>query len=134
MRTPLLIISAISLISLAGCSSLSGNVIPQKGPDMEHIYDAMGKQNTEQSTVYSTGENDLRTIRKEVNKNAVASQETVTARTERQEFHKLPNPELKMYVVPHVAGQDEVPVPGYSTAFDGYEHNYYALPSEIARG
>jgi conjugative transfer region lipoprotein (TIGR03751 family) len=35
-----------------------------------------------------------------------------------------------MYVFPHFAGKDEVPIPGYYTAFNAYTQEHYALPSE----
>ena len=46
-------------------------------------------------------------------------------------FPKLPNPELVMYVFPHMTSKGR-PVPGYATAFTMYEKNEYALPGEIA--
>lgn len=45
-------------------------------------------------------------------------------------FPQLPNPQVVMYVHPHLNNSDEAPVPGYSTAFSLYEKNYYALPGE----
>lgn len=46
-------------------------------------------------------------------------------------FPKLPNPTLVMYVYPHLAGQHELPVPGYSTAFNMYAKEHYAMPGEV---
>lgn len=46
------------------------------------------------------------------------------------QFHRLPNPDLVMYVFPHLAGTERVPVPGYSTVFPLYERVHYALPGE----
>jgi conjugative transfer region lipoprotein (TIGR03751 family) len=45
-------------------------------------------------------------------------------------FIRLPNPDLIMYVFPHLATDDDVPVPGYSTVFPMYERVIYALPGE----
>jgi conjugative transfer region lipoprotein (TIGR03751 family) len=47
-----------------------------------------------------------------------------------RQFHRLPNPDLVMYVFPHLAGSDPVPVPGYSTVFPFYRRAPYALPGE----
>lgn len=47
-----------------------------------------------------------------------------------RQFHRLPNPDLLMYVFPHLAGSDPVPVPGYSTVFPLYQRVQYALPGE----
>jgi conjugative transfer region lipoprotein (TIGR03751 family) len=44
------------------------------------------------------------------------------------QFPRLPNPDLVMYVYPHLAGT-QAPVPGYSTVFPLYE-SQYALPGE----
>jgi conjugative transfer region lipoprotein (TIGR03751 family) len=45
-------------------------------------------------------------------------------------FVRLPNPDLVMYVFPHLAGDRPVPVPGYSTVFPFYQQVQYALPGE----
>ena len=47
-----------------------------------------------------------------------------------RQFHRLPNPDLVVYVFPHLAGSDPVPVPGYSTVFPLYQRVQYALPGE----
>lgn len=47
-----------------------------------------------------------------------------------RQFHRLPNPDLVMYVFPHMAGTDPVPVPGYSTVFPLYQRVQYAMPGE----
>jgi conjugative transfer region lipoprotein (TIGR03751 family) len=46
------------------------------------------------------------------------------------QFSRLPNPDLVMYVFPHLAGTDPVPVPGYSTVFPLYQRVQYAMPGE----
>lgn len=56
---------------------------------------------------------------------------TRTAQTEiHQQFHRLPNPDLMMYVFPHWAGTESVPVPGYSTVFPLHQRVQYAMPGE----
>lgn len=56
---------------------------------------------------------------------------TRTARNEiDRQFHRLPNPDLVMYVFPHLAGTDPVPVPGYTTVFPFYQRVQYAMPGE----
>lgn len=47
-----------------------------------------------------------------------------------RQFHRLPNPDLVMYVFPHLAGSDPVPVPGYTTVFPLYQRVQYAMPGE----
>ncbi|MFP1742883.1 TIGR03751 family conjugal transfer lipoprotein [Lonsdalea quercina] len=46
-----------------------------------------------------------------------------------QQFPRLPNPDLVMYVVPHLA-DGNAPVPGYSTVFPFYSQVQYAMPGE----
>ncbi|OGA58505.1 MAG: conjugal transfer protein [Burkholderiales bacterium RIFCSPHIGHO2_01_FULL_64_960] len=56
---------------------------------------------------------------------------TRTARNDVQrQFQRLPNPDLSMYVYPHLAGTDPVPVPGYTTVFPLYQRVQYAMPGE----
>ena len=46
-----------------------------------------------------------------------------------QRFPRMPNPDLVMYVFPHLA-RGKYPVPGYFTAFPMYERVEYLLPGE----
>lgn len=46
------------------------------------------------------------------------------------QFHRLPNPDLVMFVFPHLSGTEPVPIPGYSTVFPLYQKVQYALPGE----
>jgi conjugative transfer region lipoprotein (TIGR03751 family) len=50
------------------------------------------------------------------------------------QFQRLPNPDLVMYVFPHLAGTDPVPVPGYTTIFPMYSKVKYAMPGERTEG
>lgn len=125
-------ISKISIILfcflLNGCAS-SGTAIPQGGPTMAEVYaDAMHESNSET----------LNQARAEVPKisvsNSVQNNLSNYTRTSDNEinnlFPQLPNPQVVMYVHPHLNNSDEAPVPGYSTAFSLYEKNLYALPGE----
>lgn len=91
-----------------------GNVVPEKGPTMEQVYDSMDTSDTEQ----------IPRPHQRHSRSTLPINSTGTA------FHKLPNPELQMYVFPHLAGKDEVPIPGYYTAFNAYTQDHYALPNE----
>lgn len=49
-------------------------------------------------------------------------------------FPRLPNPDLTMYVFPHLTKSTEpVPVPGYTTVFPFYSKVQYAQPGERTR-
>ena len=64
---------------------------------------------------------------------AINASYTRTARNEiYTQFHRLPNPDLTMYVFPHLAGSDPAPVPGYTTIFPFYQRQQYAMPGERA--
>lgn len=45
-------------------------------------------------------------------------------------FPRLPNPDLCMYVFPHLS-LEEATIPGYSSCFSMYDKNHYALPGEM---
>lgn len=55
-------------------------------------------------------------------------------RTEAKELHglfpRLPNPDLCMYVFPHLSPENAT-VPGYTSCFSMYDKNQYALPGEM---
>ena len=46
------------------------------------------------------------------------------------QFKRLPNPDLMMYVFPHLTGTDPTPVPGYTTVFPFYSQVHYAMPGD----
>ncbi len=46
-------------------------------------------------------------------------------------FHRLANPEIIFYVYPHLAGKEDVPVPGYTTSIPMFKEVHYAMPGEI---
>jgi len=92
----LFIASLISLLS--ACSTMSGNVVPEKGPTMEEVYDSV---------------------------------EVTSSPVNNNDFYKVPNPELTLYVFPHFAGKDEVPIPGYETVFPAFEQAHYLLRNEV---
>lgn len=89
---------------------MSGNVVPQRGPAMEDVYESI---ETESS----------------IEKQKIEIHDEIP--TAKQDFYKIPNPELKMYVFPHFSGADEIPIPGYETTFSAYDHAHYVLPNEI---
>ena len=62
---------------------------------------------------------------------AVNASYTRTAQNEiYRQFQRLPNPDLTLYVFPHLAGTDPVPIPGYTTVFPLYQRVQYAMPGE----
>ena len=76
----------------------------------------------------------LRSQLTEADVQAVPAEQMRYTRTARNEvyrqFQRLPNPDLVMYVYPHLAGTDPVPIPGYTTVFPLYQRVQYAMPGE----
>jgi conjugative transfer region lipoprotein (TIGR03751 family) len=51
---------------------------------------------------------------------------TETMPTEQlKDFQVLPNPAIPLYVYPHFAGSEQLPIPGYYTVFGLYQRDYY---------
>lgn len=131
MKNPLILIPVLGLISLmaTGCASTKKAVLPQDGPSMKVIYEnhlnemnardpvslrqELGSRNTE------TGDSELYGYTRDAANEIDAI------------FPRIPNPTLVMYVFPHLAGEEAVPVPGYATSFPMYERVEYALPGEV---
>lgn len=119
-------------LMLAGCAGTKDAVLPHDGPSMKAIYDAH---------VASVGTEEVTALRREVAGRPVGHHDVDlagyarTAYTELDTiFPRLPNPTLVMYVFPHLAGVERVPVPGYATTFPLYERVEYALPGEVPSG
>lgn len=116
------IILVISINVLVGCSSVVGNVVPQQGKTMEQVYDGMSSETLAKPNVFNKQKI------KRVSFNTGLKNHTVTAENEfDHEFKKAINPDLKVYIYPHFAGNDNVPVPGYYTVLSAYEHDHYDL-------
>ena len=129
MQNPLILISALGLISLVGCASTKEAVLPQDGPSMKDIY---------QGHIQEMNAQDPLSIRQELGNRPILSGNAALHGYTRDAaneidaiFPRLPNPTLVMYVFPHLAGEESVPVPGYATAFPMYERTEYALPGEV---
>ena len=122
MRTVLirlLPVVSISLLGFLGCSS--SELIPDEGPNTLDVY---------QGHVGSSKQ--PRMFRELIDDRKNLDSYTRNARNELDGlFPKLPNPDLIMYIFPHMTGKNR-PVPGYSTSFKMYEKDEYALPGEIA--
>jgi len=128
---PIVTIAWISLV-LGGCASTKESVLPQDGPSMKAIYDAHFE---------GMGADDPLALRRELGTRPLGDDDAElagysrTAHTELETiFPRLPNPTLVMYVFPHLAGAERVPVPGYATTFTLYERVEYALPGEDPSG
>ncbi len=128
LLTPISVLGLISL-ALAGCASTKEAVLPQDGPAMKEIYDRH---------IHAMGSRDPASMRRELGYRPISAGASALYGYTREAaneidaiFPRLPNPTLVMYVFPHLAGEESVPVPGYATTFPMYERTEYALPGEV---
>ncbi|MEW5288576.1 TIGR03751 family conjugal transfer lipoprotein [Erwinia papayae] len=116
-------------VALAGCSTSKDEMLPPGDSSMLDMW------NDGASVTHTTNESRA-TLRRPVSDGErVISQQTHESYSRTQEneiqqtFPRLPNPDMVMYVFPHLA-EGSTPVPGYSTVFPFYSQVQYALPGE----
>ena len=129
MQAQAQILLLIALISLGGCATSKDTILPSDGPSMKTIY-------TEHFN--DIGIRDTQSMREELKSRPLDTDVADLSGYTRDAFNeldlhfpRLPNPTLVMYVFPHLAGVERVPVPGYATTFPMYRQVEYALPGEV---
>lgn len=125
----------VAVMALAGCATNKEKLLTHGGDTMLDIWNQeTGGGGGRASRELLDARQTLRRPLTEADIQAapgVQARYTRTAQNEiYRQFHRLPNPDLVMYVFPHLAGTDPVPVPGYSTVFPLYQRVQYALPGE----
>lgn len=125
------------VMALAGCATNKEKLLTHGGQTMIDIWTQETDSVTNKRLVSRHLLDARQTLRRPLNETDLEvtrdaqSHYTRTAQNEiYRQFHRLPNPDLVMYVFPHLAGTDPVPVPGYSTVFPLYQRIQYALPGE----
>ncbi len=132
-----LLVLVIAAAALAGCATHKDDLLPHGGRTMQDIW----HQEAGEGGSGQVARRQLLDVRQslrrpltEADVHAAPTVQTSYTRTAANEiqrqFHRLPNPDLVMYVFPHLAGTDPVPVPGYSTVFPLYQRVQYAMPGE----
>ena len=126
---PLRITLLVASINLLGCASTKDSVLPHDGPTMQAIYE---------SHMTALGTQDPLAIRAALGTRPAGDNTEGLAGYSRDAFNeldvtfpRLPNPILVMYVYPHLAADEHVPIPGYATTFPLYSRVEYALPGEV---
>jgi len=125
----MMIFSALAACLLAGCSTSQETLLPvDANTSMMTLWSQRGG-----STQALTEQRSQ--LRRPLNDPAALTREqqgyTRSAAGEIQsQFVRLPDPDMVMYIFPHLAGDDAVPVPGYSTVFPFYTRVQYAMPGE----
>ena len=119
----------LAALWLAGCSTSKEQLLPPGDSTLLDLWQQ--KSGSPQMTAEARAV--LRRDLNDVERNAqpaVAESYSRDANSEiQQQFPRLPNPDLVMYVFPHMT-VGNVPVPGYSTVFPFYSQVQYALPGE----
>ncbi|KWU48833.1 TIGR03751 family conjugal transfer lipoprotein [Pseudomonas palleroniana] len=118
-------------LTISGCTTDKDRLLPHNQQTMLSIWDANAN-----SAKQSLNDSQLLQARSTLHRplNEPAQDLPSYTRTSQNEiysqFKRLPNPDLVMYVFPHLAGSDPVPVPGYSTVLPFYQRVQYAMPGE----
>ena len=123
---PLFVIAVA--LSLTACATSKEDVIPQDGPDMATLYDThqraagaqrnLALQRAGLGRPIARGTGDLHAYTQQ------AANEIDPI------FPLLPNPQMVMFVFPHLSAEG-APVPGYSTTFPMYAIDQHAMPGEV---
>ncbi|MEZ1436325.1 MAG: TIGR03751 family conjugal transfer lipoprotein [Pseudomonas helleri] len=122
---------------LGGCTTDKDELLPHGEANMMDVWQhgtSGGSSGSSNSRMLLDARQELRRPLDEaqvVRQQAGADAFTRTPQNEiYSQFKRLPNPDLVMYVFPHLAGTDPVPVPGYTTVFPMYQRVQYAMPGE----
>jgi conjugative transfer region lipoprotein (TIGR03751 family) len=121
---------AVALLS-TGCATSKEELLPHGDNTMMDVWKqgSTGSSNSASSRQLLDARLGLRRSLEDGRAENVAY--TRTAQNEiYSKFKRLPNPDLVMYVFPHLAGSDPAPIPGYSTVFPLYQRVQYAMPGE----
>ncbi|VFR27493.1 putative lipoprotein [plant metagenome] len=132
---------AAAVAALAGCATSKEELLPHGGRTMQDIWHQHAGDGTGGGGTGQVARRQLLDARQSLRRPlsdadvraapAEQARYTRTAADEvRNQFQRLPNPDLLMYVFPHLAGTDPVPVPGYTTIFPLYQRVQYAMPGE----
>jgi conjugative transfer region lipoprotein (TIGR03751 family) len=114
--------------ALAGCASGSKlSTIPSDGPTMAEIY----RQHMSGTKDRAVPADPRPRVHPGVDAPAPDGRYRHTVSHDiDSRFVRLPNPDLVMYVAPHLSHNGRYPIPGYSTVFPMYESVEYAMPGE----
>ncbi|RJL51858.1 TIGR03751 family conjugal transfer lipoprotein [Pectobacterium carotovorum] len=123
------IASLFVAVTLSGCSTSKVQMLPPGDSTMLELWN--GGASTTQAR--HEGRTTLRRTLTDTDQVNVLREAENYSRTQENEiqqtFPRLPNPDLVMYVYPHLS-KGNTPVPGYSTVFPFYSQVQYALPGE----
>jgi conjugative transfer region lipoprotein (TIGR03751 family) len=122
-----------ALAVFAGCATRKDALLPHGKETMAGLWSEYSRSSLGGGTLVRAREMLRRPLTDGEAKSALSRNASYTRAAENEtnaEFKRLPDPDLVMYVFPHLAGRDPVPVPGYSTVFPFYSRVHYAMPGE----
>ncbi|HCM5830636.1 TIGR03751 family conjugal transfer lipoprotein [Klebsiella pneumoniae] len=128
----------LMVLLLAGCATKKEELLPHGDRTMQDIWQqASGNGGSVGQITHrqlldarQSLRRPLSTTQVQAAPDAQAHYTRTAANEVHSQFQRLPNPDLLMYVFPHLAGTDPVPVPGYTTIFPLYQRVQYAMPGE----
>ncbi|HHO0851927.1 TPA: TIGR03751 family conjugal transfer lipoprotein [Escherichia coli] len=127
MKGYLLVLVALLLV---GCSTSKDEILPPGDGTMLDLWQnkaSSARTTTEARSVLRRGLTDTEMAIRQT----LEESYTRDAQNEIQQlFPRLPNPDMVIYIYPHMAGNEPAPVPGYSSVFSFYSRVQYALPGE----
>lgn len=122
------VIILFSAVTITGCSTSKEKMFPHSSETMNDIYNQKARGGKSQ---YFDNRYTLRRDVDDISQSIEITSHTRTAEREINHlFQRLPNPDLVMYIYPHLTGDGKLPVPGYSTVFSFYGEVQYAMPGE----
>lgn len=131
--TSLLIAISASYV-LTGCATRKEKLLPHGDSTMLDIWNQKSYPQSSNSRALLDAREVLRRPLIEPDaRSARGGYEPYTRTAENEidsQFRRLPNPDLVVYVFPHLAGSHPTPVPGYSTVFALHDQVQYAMPGE----
>jgi conjugative transfer region lipoprotein (TIGR03751 family) len=119
--------------TLLGCATDMETLLPHGPATMREVWDAHSGAGRMSRALVEAREALRRPLTHGEILSGIARSATYTRTAQNEverQFRRLPNPDLVMYVFPHLSGDLTVPVPGYSTVFPLHERIEYALPGE----
>jgi len=132
-----LIAAVVTVALLGGCTTSKDKLLPHGDNTMLDIWQQETGGNASGGQAARQLLDARQTLRRPLgnaNTHSVVAENAAYTRTAANEierhFHRLPNPDLVMYVFPHLSGSENVPVPGYTTVLPLYQRVPYALPGE----
>ena len=123
------VIPMVGALALTACASGSKQAtIPSDGPTMSDVY----RQHREAIGMHGKHSIKERLPLRAPEDNPPSAYVRTAINEIDNRFARVPNPDLVMYVTPHLAAGGRYPVPGYTTVFPLYETVEYAMPGEVS--